>query len=113
MTASTQADIVQTLCVLNKGRFIIEAGSQLQELTDAIVDTNKAGELTIKLKVSPSGWKHGRPNQFDFQPDVSIKKPRTDVGKTIFFVTQDNKLTREDPDQAEMFDERETTDVKR
>ncbi len=103
------ADILQTIVVLDRGRFVIECGHELQELTDAIVETNKAGSLTITLKVSPSGWKKGtgKPNQFDFQPEVKISKPHHDAGKTIFFVTDDNKLTREDPDQAEMFAEQE------
>ena len=106
-----QADIIQTMCVLDRGRFIIECGRELQELTGAIVDTNKAGELTIKLKVTPSGWNKatGKPNQFDFQPEVVIKKPRTDAGKTIFFVTEDNTLTRDDPDQMDMFESKEET----
>jgi len=103
------ADIISTIVVLDRGRFVVECGRELQELTDAIVETNKAGEIIIKLKVSPSGWKKGtgKPNQFDFQPEVAIKKPHHDAGKTIFYVTDDNKLTREDPEQTEMFAEQE------
>lgn len=105
MQEEKQADIIQTMCVLDRGRFIIECGRELQELTDAIVDTNKGGDITIKLKVKPSGWSQstGRPNQFDFQPKVSINKPRAEPNTTIFFVTEDRKLTRDDPDQIDMF----------
>lgn len=103
------ADIVSTLVVLDRGRFVIEVGREFQELIDSIIETNKPGTISIKLKVAPSGWKKGtgRPNQFDFQPEVSIAKPRNEAGKTIFFVTDDNKLTRDDPDQIDMFEERE------
>lgn len=104
------ADIIGTLVVLNRGNFVIDCGREFQELTDSIIDTNKAGELTIKLKVTPSGWKKGtgRANQVDVAPEISIKKPRHDQSKSIFFVTEDNKLTREDPDQDELFNERES-----
>ena len=104
------ADIIGTLVVLNRGNFVIDCGREFQELTDAIIDTNKEGELTIKLKVKPSGWKKGtgRANQVDVSPEISIKKPRHDQSKSIFFITEDNKLTRNDPEQEELFIEKET-----
>jgi hypothetical protein len=102
------ADIISTIVVLNRGNFVIECGRELQELTDAIVDTGKKGALVIKLEVTPSGLKEGRVNQFEIRPDVSINKPKHDQGKSIFFVTQDNKLVREDPNQMQMEYERET-----
>ncbi len=103
------ADVVSTLIVLDRGRFIVDAGREFQQLTDAIVETNKPGTLTITIEVSPSGWKEGtaRPTQFDLKPKVKIKKPQHEAGKTIFFVTDDNRLTREDPDQEQMFAEQE------
>lgn len=93
------ADVVSTLVVLNRGNFIIEAGRELQELTDAIIDTNQEGELSIKLKVKPSGWKDGRCNELEIRPIVDIKKPKHEQGKSVFFVTADNKLVRDDPNQ--------------
>lgn len=102
------ADIISTLVVLNRGNFVIECGRELQELTDAIVDTGKGGGITIKLKVTPSGLKAGRVNQFEIRPEIAIDKPRHDQGKSIFFVTPDNKLVREDPNQMEMEYEKET-----
>ncbi len=103
------ADIIATLVVLNRGNFVIDCGREFQELTDAIIETNKAGELTIKLKVVPSGWKKGtgRANQVDVAPEISIKKPHHDQSKSIFFVTDDNRLTRDDPDQESLFGEKE------
>jgi hypothetical protein len=53
------ADVVSTLIVLDRGRFIVDAGREFQQLTDAIVETNKPGTLTITIEVSPSGWKEG------------------------------------------------------
>ena len=96
------ADIIQTLVVLSRGKFILDCGTELQELADAIVDTGKKGSLVITLDVAPSGLKAGRVNQFEIRPDVSIKKPKHDQGKSIFFVDENNKLMRDDPDQMDM-----------
>jgi hypothetical protein len=98
------ADILNTLVVLNRGRFVLEAGDQLAQLTEAIVAANAKGKLTITLDVTPSGWKSdGRCNQVDVKPTVTLTKPKTVQGKSIFFVTDDSKLVREDPSQEEMF----------
>lgn len=96
------ADIIGTLVVLSRGNFVIDAGRELHELTEAIKDTGKKGVLTIKLEVTPSGLRKGVVNQVEIRPDISISKPKPDQGKSIFFITEDHKLTREDPDQMEM-----------
>jgi hypothetical protein len=41
-------------------------------------------------------------NQFEIRPDVKITKPEHKQGKSIFFVTPEGKLTRDDPDQEEL-----------
>ena len=105
------ADIISTLVVLNRGNFVIEAGRELAELTEAITQTNAKGKLVITLEISPSGWKDdGRCNQVDLKPKITIDKPKKEQGKSIFFVTDDNKLTREDPAQTDLVadEERET-----
>jgi NAD(P)H-hydrate repair Nnr-like enzyme with NAD(P)H-hydrate epimerase domain len=103
------ADVIGTLTLLSRGHFIIDCGHELQELTDAIKETNKEGKLTITLKITPSGWKKGtgRANQVDIAPSVTISKPQHDQPKSIFFLTEDeNKLVRDDPDQELLFGDR-------
>ena len=102
------ANIIETLIVMNRGNFVIECGRELQELTDAIIDTGGKGSLIIKLEVTPSGLKDGRINQVDVAPSIDIKKPKHEQGKSIFFVTAENKLVRDDPDQEQFeFNEKE------
>lgn len=100
-------DIIQTLVVMDRGKFVIDCGRELYELTEAIKDTGKKGSLVIKLEVTPSGLKDGRVNQVEIRPDVSISKPKHDAKKAIFFVTEDSHLVRDDPDQMDMFIETE------
>lgn len=110
--ASRVADIVGTLVVLNRGNFIIDAGREFQEVVDGLIATNKPGELVIKLKIKPSGWDKdtSRPIQVDVEPEIIAKVPRHEQGKSIFFVTPDNKLTRDELERQPLFEmpERET-----
>lgn len=100
------ADILKTLVVLERGNFVIECGREFQELNDAIVATNKPGKLVITLTVTPSGWskRTNRPNQVDVNPQFEIKKPQPERAKSIFYVTEDNRLTRDDPEQEALFE---------
>ena len=97
-------DVVGIMVVLDRERFLISAGHEFQTLVDAVRETNKAGKITIELTVTPSGWKRGTglPNQVDVEPKISTKIPRHDMGKSIFFLDDNNKLTRNDPDQEEL-----------
>jgi hypothetical protein len=95
-------DIISTLIVMSRGNFVIDAGRELFELTEAIKDTGKKGKLVITLEVTPSGLRKGVVNQCEIRPDVTIQKPKPDQGKSIFFITDDNHLVREDPAQMEM-----------
>ena len=101
------ADLIGTLVVLNRGNTMIDASRELQAIIDAIVDTNKPGELIIKLKIKPSGYdkRTMRTNLVEFDPEITAKIPRHDQGKSSFFLTDDNLLTREDPAQSKMFEE--------
>jgi NAD(P)H-hydrate repair Nnr-like enzyme with NAD(P)H-hydrate epimerase domain len=106
------ADFLGTLVVLNRGKTVIDASRELQEVINAIISTNKKGSITIKLDISPSGWKEGtgRANQVDIDPEITSKIPRHNQGKSIFFVTDDNKLTRDDPEQEALFNTGEETE---
>lgn len=108
-------DILGTLVVLNRGNFVVDAGREFQTLTDAIkaLSGKKGGSLTIKLDVIPSGWSEsdGRCNQVEIKAKISSTLPKKEQGKSIFFLTDTGKLTRDDPGQEEMFKET-VTEVK-
>lgn len=101
--ASEVADILGTLADLDRGNFAINAGRKWLELNKAIVDVRGSGTLTIKLKVKPVGISQttGKVNQFEIKPEISIDKPEHPLRPSLFFVTEDARLTSEDPDQAD------------
>jgi len=95
------ADFLATLAEMNRGRFILECGSQLSQLCDAVINTSGKGKLTLTLEVAPSGIKDGRVNQVEIRPVIRIVRPEPNQGRSIFFIV-DGKLTRDDPDQMDI-----------
>ena len=67
---------------------------------EAVKRTGGKGDLTIKLpfKVNEAG-------QIECVPTVSCKKPRKPLGTGIYYVTDEGRLTRQDPTQDDLFDE--------
>ena len=98
---SEVSDILSVLADLDRGHFSINAGRKWFELSKAIQDVRGSGTLTIKLKVKPVGISQstGKVNQFEIKPEISIDKPEHPLRPSLFFVTEDAKVTREDPDQ--------------
>jgi len=99
--ASEISDILSVMADLDRGHFAINAGRRFSELTKAIQDVRGSGTLTIKLKVKPVGISQttGKVNQFEIKPEISIDKPEHPLRPSLFFVTEDAKVTRDDPDQ--------------
>jgi hypothetical protein len=90
--------ITDVLRDFRKGRLVDEATEQLAEIVRAATLHNKAGELTIKLKVKPTG--HA---EVELVAAVSCKVPRADMPKAIFYADAEGDLHRNDPQQSRMF----------
>lgn len=89
--------IADVLRQLAGGSAYDEANAMLAEIVDAVKDTRKVGELTIKLKISPNG-----DGSVKIHEDVKAKVPALSRGDTIFFVTEGGLLSRNDPRQPEL-----------
>jgi hypothetical protein len=87
-----------TVAQLNNGGTQSEASEMLAELVQACRDTNKVGELTLKIKVRPDG----ATGQYFLEDQLSMKKPEFPRGKTLFFGTPEGNLTRQDPNQGQL-----------
>lgn len=98
--ARDELTFLEFLSSFRRGEMIAEADQQLGELMEAIRRTGGKGELTIKLpfKVNSAG-------QIECDPQLSSKKPRRPLGTGIYYVTEDGRLTRSDPNQRDMLDE--------
>ena len=107
-------DVIAVLVEMQSGAVLTDVNQKFNEMVNAVLDTGKKGELTIKLSVKPSKWAMGGAVlQVDTFHECKIKKPELAVGNSLFFVNKDGLLTRQDPSQTAMFEaDAEVVEVK-
>lgn len=77
---------------LDKGRVLDELSSRLAEVVGAVRETDKKGSLTLKITVSPRSGD----DTVDVEAVTTAVVPKPDHAG-VFFVTDKNALTRDDP----------------
>jgi hypothetical protein len=87
-----------TVAQLNNGRTQQELSEALNELVQACRDTNKVGEITLKIKVRPDGAS----GQYFLEDQMNVTLPKFDRAKTLFFGTPEGNLQRTDPAQGDL-----------
>lgn len=79
------------------GAFHSELSEKLAEVLAAVVDTQKAGSLTIKIRVKATG------NQVSFVDTVSADVPEYDKELSLFFFDEETgALSKDDPRQLKI-----------
>lgn len=103
-------DLLQVMLDMRGGLVAADCNVKFNEVLKAVLDTGGKGELTIKLTVKPSRMAMGGAVvEVETAHECKLKKPELAVGSSVFFVTKDGTLTRDDPAQVAMF-EKETAD---
>lgn len=74
-----------------------ELSDALNEVVEAVATERKAGKLSLTISIKPHG--DGAVMVMD---DVKITKPKVSKGGSLFFVTPDNNLARQDPKQPNL-----------
>lgn len=88
------ADVLKEI---NGGDSHDELSDALNELVTAVNDTGRVGTLTYVVKVKPAGKNaHGNVIILD---EVKIKLPQLDRAESVWFVTSDGNVSRENPNQ--------------
>lgn len=88
-----------------RGGFALhKAGERLNELVMAVKETGKKGSVTLIIEVSPD---KSDENVVSVQPKIKSSIPDKGFTPGVFFATDQGELTREDPRQQEMFEERQ------
>lgn len=72
-----------------------ELTEELADLVQACLDLNKAGSLTLKIAVEPSGKNQAT---IFIKDEVKVKKPE-DRPKSLFFSDGHGNVSRRDPNQ--------------
>jgi ribosomal protein S28E/S33 len=88
------ADVLRELCA---GSTYDELTARLGEVVEAVTDTGKVGEISIKLKIKPNG-----DAGVIVTDEIKTKVPERARGDTVFFVTSGGSLVRQDPRQQDL-----------
>lgn len=88
------ADVLRDLA---GGQSYDQLTGALSEIVEAVMLTRKAGDLTLKLKITPNGE-----NSVRIADEIKVKVPEENRGHSIFFVASGGILSRNDPRQGDL-----------
>jgi hypothetical protein len=92
------SQLTKILSEISKGKVLSEADERLGQLIAAIREHGGAGSLQLTLKIrSISGA------TVQVEGASAVKMPPIIQTPSIFFTTEENTLSRNNPDQAELF----------
>jgi hypothetical protein len=97
-------DVLQVLLDMRNGAVAADVNSKFDALVEAVLDTGGKGKLTVELIIEPS--KKGMGGvvlEVSASHTCKLSKPELAIGSSVFFVSEQGKLTRDDPAQERMF----------
>jgi len=107
-----QTDLLQCLLDMRNGQVAADCNTKFNEVLRGVLETGGKGELTIKLSIKPAKFGLGAAVlEVETSHECKVKKPELEIGKSVFFVSKEGTLTRDDPAQAAMF-QMETQEVR-
>jgi hypothetical protein len=95
-----ELNFLEFLQNFRRGELLADGDTKINELAAAMREHGAGGEFTLKLK-----FKMNKAGQLVCSPTVSIKKPAREMGDGIFFLSDDGRLSRRDPNQMDIEDE--------
>ena len=96
-------DFIEILRDMNKGASVAELSESLQQLVKAVRETGRSGKLRYELEIKPA-TKSRDVEQVLLDDDIIVKEPTLPRPQSLFFATRANTLTRNNPNQMDMFD---------
>src|SRR5438128_90938 len=102
------SDLLAILLDMRSGQVAADCNQKFNDVLKAVLETGGKGELTIKLFVKPSKMgMGGTVVEVETTHECKMKRPELAIGRSVFFVTADGVLTRDDPAQTAMFTQEE------
>lgn len=97
-------DVLAVVMDMRNGAVAADCNNKFNDVLKAVIETGGKGELTIKLKLEPAKMGMGGVVvEVEASHECKVKKPELAVGRSVFFVTGEGDLTRDDPAQVAMF----------
>ncbi|HAM57547.1 MAG TPA: hypothetical protein DCQ64_19895 [Candidatus Rokubacteria bacterium] len=94
------SEFLTTLRDVRRGGLLADLEAHLTDVVMGVRETGRAGELILRLKIAPAS--KGNVDTLVLTDDVKVKRPKPELGVTIFFATPANTLCRNDPRQPEL-----------
>lgn len=94
--ASSGAYFTQTLAKISYGDAADQASEMLADLVRAVGEHEREGTLTLTITVKPKGKDSG---QVEVTAKTTSKLPVREIAPSMFFVTEDGGLVRDNPRQ--------------
>ncbi|HLP07910.1 MAG TPA: hypothetical protein VK178_07070 [Opitutaceae bacterium] len=91
-------NFVAVLTQLHRGSAVVDASEGLAEVVKAVRENGKKGKLTLTIAVVPLS----KGDAVDLVCEVTTKTPKPNKGSSLFFVSEDGTLVRNDPRQGEL-----------
>jgi hypothetical protein len=82
-----------------RGELLRQGDDALAQVIEGIAATGGNGEVTIKLP-----FKRNKAGQIECTPSVTSKVPQRPMGTGIYFVNDEQRLSRRDPNQYDIED---------
>lgn len=95
-----ELSFLEFLQQFRRGELIRQADAELERVIGAMAQTGGSGEITIKLP-----FKLNKAGQVECQPKLTAKIPQPEMGTGIYFVGEEGRLSRRDPNQYDIEDE--------
>lgn len=97
-------DVLQALMEMRNGEVAMDCNRKFNELLSAVLETGTKGKFSLSIEIKPSKFAlGGAVLEVETQHECKVKKPELNVGRSLFFVAKDGRLTRDDPAQESMF----------
>lgn len=82
------------------GGSVEEIEAKLSELVKAVKLTGKGGSIRITLTVKPA--MRGDADTVSVEDEITVKLPSLNRRSALFYTTEDNQLSRTNPNQPEL-----------
>jgi hypothetical protein len=92
-------NFLEFLQSFRRGELLAEGDAKMTELVEALAIHQGSGSLTLKL-----AFRVNKAGQIEIVPDMTVKKPSRAMGTGIYFASDNNRLTRRDPNQMDIED---------
>jgi hypothetical protein len=95
--------MIEAFKLIKGGYALDQATKALPELIRAVKETGKKGKIVLVLEVIPD---KNDDRLVKLKPDFKLDTPRRSFAEGYAYITNDYKLSKEDPQQLELLEER-------